>query len=157
MIYKKFSFFFQEFILDRSLSAKDAQIFIFASPISMSYIRVYPKMLIQSNTLLTCIRLELIGCQAAGRIKVYYYTYYHTRHTLYMYLNFRLFNTCTPFFSNIVVLSYPKRTPFLYTITNKILPYGDLTCFSFNNICQVSKICLNTRLLKAECCKKSVE
>ena len=121
----------------------------------MSYIRVYPKMLIQSNTLLTCIRLEMIGCQVAGTIKAYYHTYYHTRHTLYMYPNFRLFNICTHLLSNIVFLSYPQRTPFLYTITNKILPYGNLTCFSFNNIFQVPKICLNTRLLKAECCKKS--
>ena len=59
-------FYFQKLYLDRHLPYKEGQLFLFASPITATVVRIRPVSKIDIAGML-CLRLELIGCPLVGK------------------------------------------------------------------------------------------
>ena len=58
----------QEFLFEMIEPSSDGQTFMFASSLRTRYIRVFPKMLLQTLYTPACLKLEVIGCQIKGKI-----------------------------------------------------------------------------------------
>ena len=58
----------QEYLFEMIEPSSDGQTFMFASSLRTRYIRVFPKMLLQTLYTPACLKLEVIGCQIKGKI-----------------------------------------------------------------------------------------